>query len=350
MKMGRRLTEMSKGSGCGCKIAPAILSEILSGLLQMPDPKLLVGFENKDDAAIYDIGNGQLLISTVDFFTPVVDDPYLFGKIAAANALSDIYAMGGKPLLALSVLGFPVDELSTDIAKQIVQGGIDTCKEAGISLAGGHSINSPEPFFGLSVNGLASKERLKTNAGAKPGDLLYLTKPIGSGIYNAAIKKGLLKLENETDHSRIELHISSMSQLNSIGYKYAGLSYINAMTDVTGFGFLGHLVEMCEASGLSAEINPGGIPVYENIDDLLAQNCIPDNTYRNWNAIEKKVTGTMDMRNFQLLNDPQTNGGLLLSVSETHKTDFEKFCAANNLILNSFGKFVPKHDSYIELK
>lgn len=348
--MGKRLTEMSKGSGCGCKIAPAVLSEILSGLTQNPDPKLLVGFENKDDAAIYDMGNGELLISTVDFFTPVVDDPYMFGKIAAANALSDIYAMGGKPLMALSVLGFPVDELNTDIAKQILQGGIDTCKEAGINLAGGHSINSPEPFFGLSVNGLVSKENLKTNAGAKLGDLLYLTKQIGSGIYNAAIKKSVLNDENESDKTRINKHVANMSQLNAMGNELSKLHYINAMTDITGFGFLGHINEMCEASNLSAEINSGSIPIYENIDDLLAQNCIPDNTYRNWNAIEKKVTGAIDMRNFQLLNDPQTNGGLLLAVDANNQTDFEEFCKTYNLILKPFGKFILQKDFTIELK
>ncbi len=347
---------MSKGSGCGCKIAPAVLSEILSGLSHLPrqtDPNLLVGFENKDDAAVYDLGNGQLLISTVDFFTPVVDDPYTFGKIAAANALSDIYAMGGKPLVALSVLGFPVDELSPDIAKQIIKGGMDTCKEAGISIAGGHSINSPEPFFGLSVNGLVSKEKLKTNAGAKEGDLLYLTKPLGSGIYNAAIKKGILFAsanESESDVERLNKHIINMSQLNSIGSTLANLSYITSITDVTGFGFLGHLIEMCEASNLSAEINSVLIPIYPEIDDLLAQNCIPDNTYRNWNAVEKQVTGAIDMRNFQLLNDPQTNGGLLVAVSAEHQMDFENYCITNNLNINTFGYFVTKQNFYVELK
>ena len=251
-----KLTQYSHGAGCGCKIAPAVLDRILKSNIAMPDnDRLLVGNHSKDDAAVYDLGNGVALISTTDFFMPIVDDPYDFGRIAAANAISDVYAMGGKPILAIAILGWPVNVLAPEIAQRVIEGGRSICLEAGISLAGGHSIDSPEPIFGLAVNGIIDIKNLKKNNTARPGDILFLTKPLGVGILTTAEKKELLK-----DNHRF-LAARQMEQLNKAGEALGKIAGVTAMTDVTGFGLLGHLTEMCEGSGVRAILAFNRVPL-----------------------------------------------------------------------------------------
>ena len=243
-----KLTQYSRAAGCGCKIAPDVLEKILHGATQKANPNLLVGYDTKDDASVYDIGNGQAIISTTDFFMPIVDDAFDFGRIAAANAISDVYAMGGKPFMAVAILGWPIEKLSTDIAKLVLDGARSICAEANIPLAGGHSIDSQEPIFGLAVTGEIEIKNIKKNSTATEGCKLFLTKPLGVGMIATAHKRGLAIPDD------LDAAIKSMSQLNSIGYEFGKLEYVKAMTDVTGFGLLGHLIEMCEGSGLSAEI------------------------------------------------------------------------------------------------
>ncbi|HEX5651911.1 MAG TPA: selenide, water dikinase SelD [Chitinophagaceae bacterium] len=309
-----KLTQYSHGAGCGCKIAPKVLDEILQTQLSMPlNGHLLVGNQSRDDAAVYDMGNGTAIISTTDFFMPIVDDPTDFGKIAAANSISDIYAMGGHPLLAIAILGWPVEKLSVEAARQVIEGGRFICAEAGIPLAGGHSIDSPEPIFGLAVTGIVSIENLKRNNTAENGDWLFLTKPLGVGVLSTAQKRGLLKEEH--------LHplIAQLTALNKIGETLGKSKAVTAMTDVTGFGFLGHLIEMVEGSGLSAEIWYHKLPVAPGVRDYISQRIFPDATTRNWSSYSDKVKfekGVDVMEAFTLLPDPQTNGGLLFSVKE----------------------------------
>lgn len=311
-----RLTQYSHGAGCGCKISPRILDEILAGSFTMPDNRnLLVGNHSKDDAAVYDMGHGTALISTTDFFMPVVDDPFEFGRIAAANAISDVYAMGGKPLLAIAILGWPVNKLSSSVAKRVIEGGRSICIEAGIPLAGGHSIDSPEPIFGLAVNGVANIQNIKQNNKAREGDSLFLTKPLGVGILTTAEKKGLL----QPAHSGMAA--KQMMELNKIGEELGNMDFVHAMTDVTGFGLLGHLTEMAEGSGLTAII-PGmnEIPlVNDRLVDYIDQRCVPGGTQRNWDSYGHKISisetpgwKTEMMRS--VLADPQTSGGLLIAV------------------------------------
>ncbi|MDX1666968.1 MAG: selenide, water dikinase SelD, partial [Saprospiraceae bacterium] len=251
-----KLTQYSHGAGCGCKISPKVLDQILhqSGQTQV-FPELLVGNDKRDDAAVWDLGDGSSLISTTDFFMPIVDDAFDFGWIAAVNALSDVYAMGGTPLMAIAILGWPVDELPAEVANRLIEGGRQACREAGIPLAGGHSIDSPEPIFGLAVSGKVKNDHLKKNEGAEPGCQLFITKPLGVGILSTAQKKGKLKPEHQT------LALDSMKQLNRLGTAYAKLPQVKAMTDVTGFGLLGHLNEMCAASDVSARINFADVPL-----------------------------------------------------------------------------------------
>lgn len=309
-----KLTQYSHGAGCGCKIAPKVLDEILKSEITLPDNKnLLVGNSNKDDAAVYDLGNGTAVISTTDFFMPIVDDPFAFGKIAAANSISDVYAMGGKPLMAIAILGWPVNKLSSDIAQKVLDGGRAICKEAGIPLAGGHSIDSPEPIFGLAVTGILPIENLKQNNTAQKDDYLFLTKPLGVGVLSTAQKRGQLKPEH------LEPMIEQMSQLNKAGEELGKIKGVTAMTDITGFGLLGHLIEMAEGSDLTAEIIYNQIPVAAGVKEYIAQRIFPDATTRNWNSYSEKVkfeSGVNVMEAFTLLPDPQTNGGLLISVKE----------------------------------
>lgn len=304
-----RLTQYSHGAGCGCKIAPVVLDEILGSNLAMPDnDKLIVGNHSKDDAAVYDLGNGSALISTTDFFMPIVDDPFEFGRIASANAISDVYAMGGKPILAIAILGWPINVLPAAVAQRVIDGSRSICLKAGIPLAGGHSIDSPEPIFGLAVNGLVSIPNIKQNNQAQPGDLLLLTKPLGVGILTTAEKKGLLL----PDH--IGVAAKQMMQLNVIGEALGNISGVTAMTDVTGFGLLGHLTEMAEGSSCSAVIEFSKVPfITPNLPDYLAQQCIPGGTHRNWNSYGSKIGSIEELQKF-VLADPQTSGGLLVAV------------------------------------
>jgi len=315
-----QLTQYSHGAGCGCKIAPKVLDEILKSNLSLPDnEKLLVGNSSKDDAAVYDIGNGMALISTTDFFMPVVDDAFDFGRIASANAISDVYAMGGKPILAIAILGWPVSKLPVETAQQIINGGKFVCKEAGIPLAGGHSIDSPEPIFGLAVTGIVPIENLKRNNTAREGDTLFITKPLGVGILSTAQKRGQLKEEHR------QPMIDQMTTLNKQGEALGKIKGVSAITDVTGFGLLGHLIEMADGSGLTAELFYNDIPVADGVRDYIAQRIFPDATTRNWSSYNEKVKfekatpdkpGVNVMEAFTLLPDPQTNGGLLISVCD----------------------------------
>lgn len=312
-----KLTQYSHGAGCGCKIAPAVLDKILHSDLKSANfPGLLVGNESKDDAAVYELDNGMCIISTTDFFMPIVDDAFTFGKIASVNAISDVYAMGGSPTMALAILGWPVDKLPTELAQQILDGAREVCRAAGIPLAGGHSIDSPEPIFGLAVTGTVAKENLKKNNTAKSGDWLYLTKPIGVGIITTAQKRGQAEAKDLQEAVRI------MTELNSLGSEVGKLSYVNAMTDVTGFGLLGHLIEVCEGSGLSAELDYKAVPLVKDLKSYLDRFIYPDNTMRNWQSYEKKVHG-IGSESLLTLCDPQTSGGLLVCVDSNHQQEFE---------------------------
>lgn len=345
-----KLTQYSHGAGCGCKIAPKVLDEILKSNITVPDNKnLLVGNSSKDDAAVYDLENGMALISTTDFFMPIVDDPFDFGRIAAANSISDVYAMGGKPLMAIAVLGWPVEKIPVDIAQKVIEGGRAVCNEAGIPLAGGHSIDSPEPIFGLAVTGIVSKENLKKNNTAEEGDLLFLTKPLGVGILSTAQKRGLLKEE------LLPTMIKHLSTLNKIGESLGKIKGVTAMTDVTGFGLFGHLIEMAEGSNLSVEIFYHKIAVINGAREFIKQRVFPDATTRNWNSYYDKVRfekGVDVMEAFTLLPDPQTNGGLLFSVKEN--SNAEVVALLNTEGLNNFiepiGRFIAKGEKTIEVK
>ncbi len=303
-----RLTQFSHGAGCGCKIAPAVLDVILHSNEQFPTHgALIVGNNSRDDAAVYDIGNGTGLIATTDFFMPIVDDPFEFGRIAAANAISDVYAMGGRPIMAIAILGWPIDKIPPEIARRVIEGGRSMCAEAEIPLAGGHSIDSPEPIFGLAVNGLVPLQNLKRNDTAQAGDYLLLTKPLSIGILTTAEKKGILRAE---DAGRAA---AMMMRLNNIGRRLGEIGGVTAMTDVTGFGLLGHLGEMCAGSGVSAEIVMADVPVFDGIDFYLENRAIPGGTQRNWASYGRNV-GEITERNRALLADPQTSGGLLAAV------------------------------------
>jgi selenide,water dikinase len=324
-----RLTQFSHGGGCGCKIAPKVLEEILGSNTQAPTPgKLLVGNSSKDDAAAYDLGNGTALIATTDFFTPIVDDAFAFGQIASANAISDVYAMGGTPILAIAILGWPVEKIPTAVAQQVIEGAKKICAEAGIPLAGGHSIDSPEPIFGLAVNGLVEIKHLKQNNTAQEADILFLTKPLGVGILTTAQKRGALKEEHA------ELLLKQLATLNKTGAELGKVDGVHAMTDVTGFGLLGHLIEMAEGSGLTAEINYCAVPILDSCREYLAQKIMPDATYRNWNSYSSKVAfgaGVNVMEAFNILPDPQTNGGLLIAVAPDAVDEVKAILTANNI-------------------
>jgi len=311
-----KLTQYSHGAGCGCKISPKILDEILTSNFAMPDNKnLIVGNHSKDDAAVYNLGNGTALISTTDFFMPIVDDPFEFGRIASANAISDVYAMGGKPVLAIAILGWPVNVLPPAIAQKVIEGSKSICLEAGIPLAGGHSIDSPEPIFGLAVNGLVDITNIKQNNKAAAGNILFLTKPLGVGILTTAEKKGILKDEHKG------LAAKQMMLLNKVGEALGKLNGVTAMTDVTGFGLLGHLVEMAEGSGVSAVINFENIPlITADIKLYIEQKSIPGGTTRNWDSYGEKIAAITDYQK-AILADPQTSGGLLIAVNENAVND-----------------------------
>ncbi len=329
------LTSISKGSGCGCKIQPAVLSEMLSGLSVDIDKfsNLLVGNHLNDDCSVYDLGDGKYLLQTVDFFTPMVNDPAVFGMAAAANALSDIYAMGGKPIMANAVFSWPLDLLPVEMGREVLKGGIDMCKNLGVPVAGGHSIDGKEPIFGLSVTGLVDADNLKTNAGAKIGDVVFMTKSLGIGMLAAAYKR------NISTTAQNEALFTLLTQNNAIGYELGKIKGVNAMTDITGFGFIGHLLEICKSSNLGAEIEFVNVPLEPEAIALAASFVLPDNAMRNWNAYEKEVQ-ISNQDAFAWVVDPQTNGGLLFTVSEAFVSEVKHLFDNKNLPLYEVGRLV----------
>lgn len=334
-----KLTEYSHGAGCGCKIAPGVLEEIIKTTsTPFHDPKLLVGNETKDDAAVYDLGNGSSVVSTTDFFMPIVDDPFEFGQIAATNAISDIYAMGGNPLMAIAIFGWPIKKLSSEIAAQVIEGGRHACKLAGIALAGGHSIDAPEPIFGLAVTGQVENRHIKRNSQARANCNLFLTKPLGIGILTTAGKNKVLKDE----HSRIA--IDTMLQLNKPGAEFAKLSYVSAMTDVTGFGLMGHLTEICEGSGLRAEVDYQAVPKLPEVENYISLGCSPGGAQRNFDSYGHHL-GEMSELQKKILCDPQTSGGLLVAIDHEHSEEFITFAKNIDLDLKPLGRLLEKHDT-----
>ena len=334
-----RLTQYCRSAGCGCKIAPSILEEILSfaGTVAHSD-RLLVGNDSRDDAAVFDLGNGQAIVSTTDFFMPIVDDPFDFGQIASVNAISDVYAMGGKPLMAIAVLGWPAGKLPPGVAARVLEGGRAACACAGIPLAGGHSIDSTEPIFGLAVTGQVAVENLKRNDRAVPGCKLFLTKPLGVGLVATAHKRGLA---SRLDFERA---VEQMIKLNSLGVSLGGQPGVKAMTDVSGFGLLGHLTEMCEGSGVSATLDSARVPRLENIDRYIDEGCTSGGTDRNFDSYGPKI-GPLTKPQKALLCDPQTSGGLLVAVAPDGLTAFEEVSAELNL--QSFGQITEATDPLI---
>ena len=323
-----------------------MLGTILQSQLEkFIDPNLLVGNETADDAAVYDIGNGIGIISTTDFFMPIVDDPFDFGRIAATNAISDIFAMGGKPIMAIAILGFPVNKLPAEVAQQIVEGGRAACATAGIALAGGHSIDSPEPIFGLAVTGVISTEKIKKNASAYAGCELFLTKPLGIGVLTTAEKRGILKPEHRN------LARDAMCQMNLIGAEFSQLEEVTAMTDVTGFGLLGHLSEICQGSNVRAVINSDDIQTLEGTKDYIALGAVPGGTQRNYESYGHLISPLTDEQK-AILCDPQTSGGLLVAVEPQAVEKIMQIANQMNVPLFRVGKLLAKDDNspLIEVK
>jgi len=329
-----KLTQFNPGAGCGCKIAPATLQKILqtSEPTQL-FPKLLVGNEHHDDAAVMDIGNGKAIISTTDFFTPIVDDAFDFGRIAATNAISDIYAMGGMPLMAIAILGWPLEKLPSEEAAKVVSGARQVCAQAGIPLAGGHSINSSDPIFGLAVTGTAATDLIKKNSSAKEGALLFLTKPLGIGLITTGEKFGCATPFQKTDALQL------MTLLNSAGASFAQIPGVCAMTDVTGFGLLGHCLEMAEGSGLCATIEYAKVPRIKGVEQLIKQECIPGGTHRNFESYGHKVSPLTPSQK-ALLCDPQTSGGLLIAVMPEAVPQLEAVALKNDCPIYPIGKMI----------
>jgi len=338
-----KLTQYSHGAGCGCKISPKLLDSILkSNRKSIVYPDLLVGNSTKDDAAAFDLGNGTSVLSTTDFFMPIVDDPFTFGRIAATNAISDIYAMGGKPLMAISIFGWPIDKLSEDVAREVIDGGRAVCEEAGIPLAGGHSIDSPEPIFGLAVTGIVENKNLKRNDTATAGCSLFLTKALGIGILTTAQK------QEKIEDGDIDVAVDAMCESNKIGYEIAQLQGVKAVTDVTGFGLLGHLSEICEGSSISAVIEYDKIPTLKNVKKYLAMGCVPGGTNRNFESYGHKI-GSMTQEQQNILCDAQTSGGLLCVVEEESVLEFLEITKKAGLDLEAIGKTVQSATNLVEV-
>ncbi|MGC9387068.1 MAG: selenide, water dikinase SelD [Hydrogenovibrio sp.] len=332
-----QLTQYSHGAGCGCKISPKLLETLLETRSnQAFFPNLLVGNDTRDDAAAYDLGNGTSVLSTTDFFMPIVDDPFTFGQIAATNAISDIYAMGGQPLMAIAIFGWPIDTLPAEVGREVIEGGRATCKAAGIPLAGGHSIDAPEPIFGLAVTGLVENRFLKRNASAEAGCALFLTKPIGIGILTTAQK------QQKIQPAQLQVAIDAMSTLNRIGTELAQLDGVTAMTDVTGFGLLGHLIELCEGSDIAAQLDFAQVPVLPYVHEYLAQGCIPGGSKRNFESFGHKASGLFgsDLTPEQqaILCDPQTSGGLLVAIKFDAVESFQAVAQSHGLSLQALGR------------
>ena len=338
-----KLTQYSHGAGCGCKISPKQLDNILKSTREtISYPELLVGNSTKDDAAAFDLGNGTSVLSTTDFFMPIVDDPFTFGRIAATNAISDIYAMGGKPLMAISIFGWPVKKLSDDVARLVIDGGRSVCEEAGIPLAGGHSIDSPEPIFGLAVTGIVENKNLKQNNTAEAGCELFLTKPIGIGILTTAQK------EDKIAQGDIEPAVEAMCRLNKIGAEISALEGVTAITDVTGFGLLGHLGEICEGSGISAVVRFDDVPLLPKVQAYWAMDCVPGGTRRNFESYGHTI-GKMTPEQQDILCDAQTSGGLLCAVRKESVEAFLELTRKEGLDLKSIGETVERGEHLIEV-
>lgn len=338
-----RLTQYSHGAGCGCKISPKVLDVILAGSgAQNLDPKLWVGNASRDDAAVYALDDERGVVSTTDFFMPIVDDPYDFGRIAATNAISDIYAMGGDPLMAIAILGWPVNLLPPEVAREVIRGGRAVCDEAGIPLAGGHSIDAPEPIFGLAVTGVVNKRHMKRNDTATAGCQLYLSKPLGIGILTTAEKKAKLRPED------VGLARDWMCTLNKPGSRFGKLAGVTAMTDVTGFGLLGHLVEMADGANLTAQLDYAAVPRLPGVDYYLAEGCVPGGTQRNFESYGEKIAPiTQEQQN--LLCDPQTSGGLLIAVSPDGEAEFLAVAAELGLNLAAIGRLIERQGYAVEV-
>jgi selenide,water dikinase len=305
-----RLTSLSHGGGCGCKIAPGVLADILKGTAAMPIPKeLLVGIETADDAAVYQLNDEQALIATTDFFMPIVDDPFDFGRIAATNAISDVYAMGGTPIMALALVGMPIAVLSTETIGKILEGGQSVCRAAGIPIAGGHTIDSVEPIYGLVALGLVHPRRVRRNADAKVGDRLVLGKPLGVGVLSAALKKDALSADGYAQM------IANTTQLNTPGPELAAIEGVHALTDVTGFGLAGHALEMARGSGHTVHIDMARVPLLPGVRELAAQGMVTGASGRNWAAYgsEVRLAESLQPVDRALITDPQTSGGLLVA-------------------------------------
>lgn len=337
-----RLTQYSHGAGCGCKIAPDVLSRILGDSLTGADPSafpgLLIGNHSRDDAAAFDIGDGRAVLSTTDFFMPIVDDPFDFGRIAATNALSDIYAMGGTPLMAIAILGWPVETLAPEVASRVIAGGRAVCAAANIPLAGGHSIDAPEPIFGLAATGIVATQHLKANASARCGDQLFLTKPLGIGVLTTAEKQGKV----QADHAKIA--VDTMCQLNDVGSLLGTLECVHALTDVTGFALAGHLLEMCEAANLNARIDESRLPLLPGLRDYIAQGCIPGGCSRNFQAYGEHLPPmTQELKT--ILCDPQTSGGLLIAVAPEHSEVVQRLLADRGLPASIIGELESPGDT-----
>ncbi|WP_424626794.1 selenide, water dikinase SelD [Bradyrhizobium sp. SYSU BS000235] len=310
-----RLTSLAHGGGCGCKLAPSVLQELLANQpAAAPFRQLLVGIETGDDAAVWKIDDSTCVVATTDFFMPVVDDPFDFGRIAATNAISDIYAMGAKPIMALAILGMPLNKVSVEDVRKIIAGGNAVCSAAGIPVAGGHSIDAPEPIYGLVVIGLCHPDKVRRNADAKPGDALILTKAIGVGIYSAAIKKGELSGEGYAEM------VASTTQLNRVGAELADDKAVHAITDVTGFGLLGHALEMARGSKLTVTLKATDVPLFTEAARLAQQGYITGASTRNWASYGDAIRLPDELPDWQrsLLVDPQTSGGLLISCAADH--------------------------------
>jgi selenide,water dikinase len=331
--MSVKLTQYSKASGCGCKIAPSELSEILKNSSnQIVFENLIVGNQFNDDAAVLKLNEEISIISTTDFFTPIVDDAFDFGKIAACNAISDVYAMGGTPLMAVALLGWPINKLPNEMAAQVISGAQQICNSAKIPLAGGHSIDSQEPFFGLAVSGQLKTSNIKKNHTLQHGDALYLTKPLGVGILSSAIKRELITNEEYSEYIRVT------TELNKIGSALGACSFVNALTDVTGFGFVGHLYEMIKPNSFSITLQKNKIPVLESALKYGSQFVYPDNTTKNYNAYSSFIEGMKDL-DMLYYCDPQTSGGLLVSVNANYTTEFENLLKTENQFFSKIGYF-----------
>lgn len=349
MQQEFKLTEYSKGGGCGCKIAPSVLEQIVHRENKITFQHLLVGNDSNDDAAVYQINDDTAIISTTDFFMPIVDDAFDFGRIAAANSISDIYAMGGTPMMAIAILGWPIDKLPAHVAQKVLEGARAVCKEVNIPLAGGHTIDSQDPIFGLAVTGSIALKNLKKNNTAQDGDLLFLTKPIGAGIVSTSVKRKLIKEEH------YKTLVQQLTAVNKIGEALGKIEGVHAMTDVTGFGLLGHLTEMAEGSGISADLNYSSVKRTAGVEEYIQLKTIPGATARNWNSYSNKVQIENTVNETEarlLLPDPQTNGGLLIAVDKNAINEVKAIFKANNLqsFIEPIGRCVEKKEKVIYVR